>query len=68
MNPEINDFVTKASVLAIAIKHFPEANQKIEPRELIKESAAYSIISDLADSLKHGELRKNERVSKLTVS
>ena len=28
MNPEINDFVTTASALAVSIKHLPEATQK----------------------------------------
>lgn len=68
MNPTINDFITKASALAVAIKHFPEATKKIKPEYLAKESLGYSIISDLADSMKHGELRKTERECKLTVS
>jgi hypothetical protein len=29
MNPEVNDFVTKAIGLAVAIKHLPESTQKI---------------------------------------
>lgn len=68
MNPEINDFVTKAIGLAVAIKHLPESTQKIKPETLVPESLEYSLISDLADSMKHGELRKPERECKLTVS
>jgi hypothetical protein len=68
MNPEINDFVTKAIAIAVAIKHFPESTKKIKPETLVAESLDYSIISDLADSMKHGELRKPARESKLTVS
>lgn len=68
MNPEINDFVTKAIGLAVAIKHLPEATQKIEPATLISKSLDYLIISDLADSMKHGKLRKPGRECKLTVS
>lgn len=68
INPAINDFITKANALAVAIKHFPEATKKIKPEDLIKESLTYSIISDLADSMKHGKLRKTERECKLTVS
>ena len=68
MNPGINDFITKASALALAIKHLPEATKKIKPKDLIKESIAYNIISDLANSKKHGELNKPERECKLTVS
>jgi hypothetical protein len=68
MNPEINDFVTKAISIAVAIKHFPESTKKIKPETLVPDSLDYSIISDLADSAKHGELRKPGRECKLTVS
>lgn len=68
MNPEINDFVTKAINLAVTIKHLPESTQKIKPKTLVAESFDYSVIADLADSMKHGELRKPGRDCKLTVS
>ena len=68
MNPAINDFITTASALTVSIKHLPEAILKIKPDILAKEFQPYEIISDLADSLKHGELRKLERQCKLTVS
>ena len=68
MNPEINDFITRAGALAVAIKHLPEATKRIKSKGLIKESLAYNIISDLADSKKHGKLRKLERECKLAVS
>ena len=68
INPEVNDFVTKAIAIAVAIKHFPESSKKIKPETLVAESLDYSIISDLADSIKHGELRKPERECKLNVS
>lgn len=68
MNPAINDFVTTASALTVAIKHLPEAILKIKPEFLAKELKSYEIISDLADSLKHGGLRKAERECKLSVS
>jgi hypothetical protein len=68
MNPAINDFVTKASALTMSLKHLPEAILKIKPEILAKDSKSYEIISDLADSLKHGELRKTERECKLIVS
>lgn len=68
MNPEINDFTTKANSLAVSIKHFPEACQKIKPEVLVPESRSYEIMSDLADSSKHGELRKQERECKLDVA
>ncbi|MBP6310896.1 MAG: hypothetical protein KA408_01400 [Flavobacteriales bacterium] len=68
MNPEVNDYVTKAIAIAVALKHFPESTKKIKPETLVPDSLDYSIISDLADSAKHGELRKPERECKLTVS
>jgi hypothetical protein len=68
MNPDVNDFVTKAIGLAVAIKHLPESTQKIEPKTLVPQSLDYSIISDLADSMKHGELKKRTRECKLTIS
>jgi hypothetical protein len=68
MNPEVNDFVTKANGLAVAIKHLPESTQKIKPETLVAESLDYSIVSDLADSMKHGELRKPERECRLSIS
>lgn len=68
MNTEINDFVTKATSLAIAIKHLPESTKKIKPGSILSESLDYTIISDLADSMKHWALSKTERNCKLTVS
>jgi hypothetical protein len=68
MTIEVNDFITKAIALAVAIKHIPESTQRIKPESLATDSLDYSIMSDLADSIKHGELRKAGRESKLTVS
>ncbi len=68
LNPEINDYVTKAVSLAIAIKHLPEVMQKIKPKDLSTKNRAYEIISDLADSSKHGELRDVSRECRLTSS
>ncbi|OWP83546.1 hypothetical protein BWK59_09975 [Flavobacterium davisii] len=68
MNPAINDFITIANALTVSIKHLPEAIAKIKLEVLAKELQSYEIISDLADSLKHGELRKPERECKLSVS
>ncbi|MBL7965716.1 MAG: hypothetical protein JNK09_01880 [Prolixibacteraceae bacterium] len=68
LNIEINDYITKSINLAVTIKHFPEATQRIKSQTLVSESFDYSVISDLADSMKHGELRNPERECKLTVS
>lgn len=68
MNPSINDFITSAKALTVSIKHLPESVLKIKPQDIANESKSYQIISDLADSLKHGTLRKRERECKLTTS
>jgi hypothetical protein len=68
MNPAVNDFITIANALTVSIKHLPEAFAKIKPEFLANEQQSYEIISDLADSLKHGELRKRDRECKLSVS
>ena len=68
MNPAINDFITIANALTVSIKHLPEAIAKIKPEVLTKELQSYEIISDLADSLKHGKLRRPERECKLSIS
>jgi hypothetical protein len=68
INPAINDFITIANAVTVAIKHLPEITLKIKPEILAKQHISYEIISDLADSLKHGELRKPERECKLEVS
>lgn len=66
LNPEINDYVTRAVSLAVSIKHLPEALQKLKPKDLSSRNKAYEIISDLADSSKHGELRDTTRECKLS--
>jgi len=68
MNPDMNDFIARASSLAVSIKHIPEACAKMKPEALISESRSYEIISDLADSSKHGALRDPGRECKLAVA
>jgi len=70
MNPAINDFITSANALTIAIKHLPEALIQAKPNDLAKENKAYEIIHDLADSIKHGheQLRSQSRRSTIEVS
>lgn len=68
MHPEINDFITKASSLSVTLKHFPEANKNIRPNTLIPKSQSYEIISDLANSFKHGKLRKSKRECQISIS
>src|SRR5437762_9182051 len=67
MSPEVSDFTNRASSLAISIKHLPEFTKKLVAKNLIPESRQYELISDLADSSKHGELRLTERECNLTL-
>lgn len=68
IHPEISDFTIRATSLAVSIKHIPEVCKGIKSKPLIPESRSYEIMSDLADSSKHGELDKSERDCKLRVS
>lgn len=65
LNNDISDFTNQANLLAVSLKHILEATQGIEPKTLISQSRSYEIISDLADSSKHGKLKKNSRECKL---
>lgn len=68
MNPAINDFITSANGLTISIKHMPENILQADPNQLAKENRAYEIIHDLADSIKHGQLRRQGRQCSISVS
>jgi hypothetical protein len=68
LSPEINDFITIANGLAVSIKHFPEIYKGLKSNDLIQKCLPYKIISDLADSTKHGNLEKQSRQSKLSIS
>jgi hypothetical protein len=61
VNTSVSDFTNSAANLSVSIKHFPENSYKLKPKELIVESDSYKIISDLADSLKHGKLNSENR-------
>jgi hypothetical protein len=61
VNTSVSDFTNKAANLAVPIKHFPENSHHLKPKNLINESEPYKIISDLADSLKHGQLSDANR-------
>lgn len=68
VNTNISDFTNKAFSLAVSIKHLPENTHNVKPNNLIEESESYKIISDLADSLKHGKLREESRQCSLYVA
>jgi hypothetical protein len=67
LNPTINDYTTRAYALAVSIKHTPEANQKAHLQEVLLQARPYEVISDLADSFKHGILRNSTRQCTLVV-
>jgi len=67
VDPEVSDYTSGASGLAVTIKHFPEVTRNIKARSLINKSRAYEIISDLADSTKHRRLAKSTRECELRV-
>ncbi len=68
VNPDISDYTIRANSIAVSIKHFPEACRKMKAKDLIQESQSYEIMSDLADSSKHGKLNKKGRECRLTVA
>ena len=61
INTSVSDFTNNAANLSVSIKHFPENSHRLRPTDLINESESYKIISDLADSLKHGNLSDARR-------
>ncbi|HEX6171653.1 MAG TPA: hypothetical protein VFZ33_18345 [Chitinophagaceae bacterium] len=61
VNTSVSDFTNNAANLSVSIKHFPESSHNLKPKDLILESESYKIISDLADSLKHGMLSNESR-------
>jgi len=61
VNTSVSDFTNSATNLSVSIKHFPENSHNLKPKQLIVESGSYKIISDLADSLKHGRLSSENR-------
>ena len=67
VEPETSNFTRLASALAISIKHQPEKSDLSEPRTG-KEKKAYLILSDLADSEKHGVLRKSKRQCNISIA
>ncbi len=55
VSPQHSVFINKAHAIAVALKHFSEANGGAKSPELNPLSENYSIISDLADTKKHGK-------------
>ena len=67
IDKDISDITSLAQDLAIKISHFPELlNQK--HLRTNKNSDEFTAIVDVADTSKHGDLGKENRKNKLTVS
>lgn len=67
VNTSISDFTISAGSLAVSLKHFPENTHNLNLKTLLSESQPYTIISDLADSIKHGKLKDERRQCSLYV-
>jgi hypothetical protein len=69
VNPDVSDYTSRANSLAVSIKHFPESSRKMKIKKAYPLSPrSYEIMSDLADSSKHGKLDKKGRECVLTVA
>jgi hypothetical protein len=55
VSPQHSVFTNKAYALAISLKHMSEANGGLKSKDLNPLSESYSLISDLADTKKHGK-------------
>jgi hypothetical protein len=68
VSPQHSIFANRANALAISLKHISEANGGLKSHDLNKLSESYSIISDLADTKKHGKRTNVSRECKISSS
>lgn len=66
INSDVSDFLSIAGDLALRLSHFPELANRKDIRTN-KDSIPFNIIVDVADALKHNNL-KDERNNKLLIS
>jgi len=67
LQPDLSDVTRMATSLAIAIKH--QADLRNAKRGVVdRESFENRVMSDVADSAKHGDLRDSTRNNKLSVA
>src|SRR4051812_23764836 len=66
VNPEHSVFINKANALANSLKHISEANGGLKSKDLNPLSESYYLISDLADTKKHG--RRDNPTRTCTIS
>jgi hypothetical protein len=68
VSPQHSIFANKAHALAISLKHISEANGGLKSKDLNQLSESYSLISDLADTKKHGKRDNVSRECKISSS
>lgn len=68
LSPEVNDPISKAYAISVSIAHFLESEIGLKAKSLSNDSISFRAIVDLADSYKHGVLRKPERKCQLKIS
>jgi hypothetical protein len=66
VSPQYSLLTNKAHALATSLKHISEANGGPKSKELNDLSESYYIISDLADTKKHGERNDPKRTCSIT--
>ena len=68
LSPEVNDLISKAYAISIALAHFLESEIGLKAKTLSEAPSSFHAIVDLADSYKHRVLRKPERICQLKIS
>jgi hypothetical protein len=68
VSPQHSVFLNKAYALAISLKHIAEAKTGLKSPELNSLSESYKLISDLADTKKHGKRDNPNREYTITTS
>jgi hypothetical protein len=68
VSPQYSLLTNKAYALATTLKHISEANGGPKSKKLNDLSESYKIISDLADTKKHGKRDEPERACRITIA
>ncbi|MDQ6955790.1 MAG: hypothetical protein Q9M21_01205 [Mariprofundaceae bacterium] len=65
--PDLSDITRLAGSIAVSIRHQVDSSE-LNDKQINELSRAHQIISDAGDYWKHGELKKEERNSPITVA
>lgn len=68
VSPEYSVYINKAHALAVSLKHLAESNGGPKSSVLNKLSEEYLLISDLADTKKHGKRDNPSRTCKISTA